>query len=311
MGRFSHSKLETFKQCPKRYDYNYAQDLNPIEESPNLTVGKLFHGVLEALENFEDPKPFYDEFAILVRKGLVNGCNEDTLKITVEEYLRHYNKIDADNETLYVEEKFEHLTKDSNVISGIIDKVYRRHDKVYVQDHKTTLNKLKYSIRDVTVHGQLNFYSHVLDYDYDMPNDFLEIDEICIRPLNGVELNKDGTPTTDTRKLAWTTYEDYFDVLQTLGLEDDPKYENILKLLKTRGHPLFRRTTVPVNELTRTNVYNEYISLADTVENVEPYRVKGPLCDYCPYQEMCYLELQGGHDVIVDNMKDSFFKKSE
>lgn len=311
MGRYSHSKMETFKQCPKKYDYNYVQDLNPIEESIHLTVGKLFHGVMDALSKEEDPTPFYEEFAALVRSGMLPSCAKDTLEITVEEFLNFYYDVDADTETIFTEKKFEHLTDDMNVISGMFDKVYTRFGNVYLKDYKTTINKLKYKLKDVNVNSQLYLYHFVLENDFNIIPQFIEIDEVCIHPLNGVELCKDGTPTTDTRKLAWTTYDTYYNVLVDLGLEHDPKYENILSFFKERGHPLFRRITVPVNQLTRQNVYEECAALIKMIEVSEPYRVKGPLCDYCAYHEICHLELQGGSSSLVDEMKRKFFKKSE
>ena len=40
MGRrFSHSKVDQFKKCPKKYDYQYVQDLNPIDEYIHLSLG--------------------------------------------------------------------------------------------------------------------------------------------------------------------------------------------------------------------------------------------------------------------------------
>lgn len=311
MGRYSHSKIDTFKTCPKKYDYNYRQDLNPIEDSIHLIVGKLFHGAMEAISNFDDPTPFYKEFAGLYYAGQLKNCKANTLENVVNEYLKYYHDLDADDEIIFIEKKFEHLTDNADVISGMFDKVYKRHGLVYGKDYKTTLNSLKYTPMDVKLNRQLNFYSYVLEEDFSIINHYMEIDEVCIRELEQVTLNKDGTPTMDQRKLAWVTYEDYYTVLENLGLEGDPKYYGILKHLKERGHPLFRRITVPVDETTRTNIYEENLGVIEAIEKVKPYRVKSKLCDFCPFQELCNLELQGGNDIMVEHIRKTRYKAKE
>lgn len=308
MGRYSHSKIDTFKTCPKKYDYNYVQELEPIEDSINLIVGKLYHAAIEAVLKGEDPVPFYDEFDGLVLRNMLRHCRRGTLERVVNHYFTYYEDIDRDNEILFVEKKFEHLTDDADVISGVIDVVYRRHGFVFVKDHKTTVNALKYTQLDVKLNRQLNVYSLVLEKDFSLINTYMEIDEVCIRELDEVTLNKDGTPTVDQKKLAWVTYEDYLETLIDLDLDADPKYYGILKYLKERGHPLFRRITVPVEEITRDNIYKEQISIIKSIETIEPYRVKSKLCDFCPFQELCNLELQGTNDVLVEHIRKSRYK---
>lgn len=311
MGRYSHSKIDTFKTCPKKYDYNYRQKLEPIEDSIYLIVGKLFHSAMETISNFGDPTPYYNEFATLYYAGRLKNCKANTLEMVIDEYLKFYNEADKDNEIIFIEKKFEHLTDNADVISGMFDVVYSRHGLVYGRDYKTTINSLKYTLSDVQLNRQLNLYSYVLENDFDIINHYMEIDEVVIRELDQITFNKDGTPTMDKRKLAWVTYEAYYEALENLGLEDDSKYYGILKYLQERGHPLFRRITVPVNYTTRENIYEENLGIIEVIEKVKPYRVKSKLCDFCPFQELCNLELQGENDVMVEHLRKTRYKAKE
>lgn len=311
MGRYSHSKIDTFKNCPKQYDYQNVQDLEPIEESIHLQVGKLFHSALEAISTFQDYQIYLNEFALLVRKGLLPNCEEDTLELVVKEYLRVYGREDAEDEIIFIEEKFEHLTSEGDVVSGKVDKIFKRNGFIYNRDYKTTIKKLKYTEPSVTVNFQLNFYDYVLDHDYDLEVDFNQIDEVLIRSLSEVPYLNNGKPTKDKKKLAFVLYEDYYEALTDLGLEDDEEYRNILLDLNERGHPLFRRITVPVIKELRNNIYQEYLTVIKVAELNPAYRVAGPLCDYCPFKQICTMELQGGQDESVDDLKRTRFKKRD
>lgn len=61
---FSHSKMETWTQCPKKFEWNYIIKPPRVEcPNPVLEKGTLFHGILEFdinnnLESFELPDTF-------------------------------------------------------------------------------------------------------------------------------------------------------------------------------------------------------------------------------------------------------------
>lgn len=68
--RFSHSRINCFKQCPKMFDYKYNQHLFRIDgDSTSLILGKAFHrgielGNVEELEKeLDDNNDFLDENA--------------------------------------------------------------------------------------------------------------------------------------------------------------------------------------------------------------------------------------------------------
>ena len=49
MKRYSHSKLSTFEQCPKRYKYRYIDKIRILEISIEAFLGKIVHNTLEWL----------------------------------------------------------------------------------------------------------------------------------------------------------------------------------------------------------------------------------------------------------------------
>lgn len=68
--RFSHSRINTYKTCPKMFDYKYNQHLFRIDgDSTSLILGKAFHrgielGNVEELEKeLDDNNDFLDENA--------------------------------------------------------------------------------------------------------------------------------------------------------------------------------------------------------------------------------------------------------
>lgn len=312
MARLSHSKIDTYVKCPKRYDYEHRQGLQTLEESPILVVGKLFHAVLEAENNFEDTKEFYDEFDLLVRSGALKTCKEGTLKNVVKNYTQFYFPTDSKAKNIFIEKKYEHLTKDADVISGVIDRLYELDSYVYLQDTKTTLNKLKYDIAKVTLHKQLNKYGYVCTNDFGIKPDFIVIDEVVIHDLEKVPLLNSGKPTRDIKQLTWVLYEDYLDILEDQGLESNPDYQTALTYLKDRGHPLFQRVIIPFVYTIAENIYEqEYIETIKSIEFGTKHRNEGPLCNYCPYQELCKLELIGEEEDLIKTIREEQFILSD
>lgn len=53
--RLSHSSLETFSECPRRYFYRYVLEKEPVSDRASLSFGRLLHGALERWWG-EDPE---------------------------------------------------------------------------------------------------------------------------------------------------------------------------------------------------------------------------------------------------------------
>jgi putative RecB family exonuclease len=70
---YSHSKISTFEQCPRKFKYQYIDKI-PIERKPqkHLDRGQFFHLLMEyGLENFDEIKKS-NEFKEIQEHGLLN-----------------------------------------------------------------------------------------------------------------------------------------------------------------------------------------------------------------------------------------------
>lgn len=69
MTKYSYSRVDTFVQCPKRFEYKYVKGIEPdvdIEEDSPLLLGKCMdtgieHGVEAALELYESEFPYQSQ----------------------------------------------------------------------------------------------------------------------------------------------------------------------------------------------------------------------------------------------------------
>lgn len=52
-GMVSVSQLQTFMSCPKKWAYNYIENLTPRVERPYLSIGKLCHKGMEAAMRYK------------------------------------------------------------------------------------------------------------------------------------------------------------------------------------------------------------------------------------------------------------------
>jgi CRISPR/Cas system-associated exonuclease Cas4 (RecB family) len=138
--------------------------------------------------------------------------------------------------------------------------------------------------------------------------DEYEIDEVRLAMIQPVPINANGKPTADKKRLGLVLYEDYRNKLCEMGLENEPEYAAILDYLEKRGHPLFKRTKV---QLLDQNILASNIQdIAQTYEKIKlghDNRVRGKLCEYCAYQELCNLDFYMPDDdsraILINKLK--------
>lgn len=304
--RFSFSRLNLFRKCPKQWQYKYHENLQD-PTSPEALIGKLFHQAVE--EHYSPNMAEEDKTAIKEWKDAVNeGIIEkpiDLLETVLAQYLAHYADADAREVIIGVEEK---LTVDMNdpeqleegeehdVVYGKIDRVIVDQGLVGVRDTKSTVNKLKWTPDLVRYDPQILLYAAMYDEKARASIiDFIEIDEVRVAELREPKMNQNGKPSVDKKWLELVTYEAFRAKLEELDLLDDPAYKATLDMLEKRGHPLFRRTRVYLDDKEIMNA-----SLADVVSTwrlinfarkneaeVGFPRYRNRLCDWCGYKELC------------------------
>ena len=154
---FSHSRLSSFEDCPRKFHYRYVQKLPAETESIEAFAGKRVHDVLERLYQFttrgsvpslgrvlERFRALWDESfdparIRIVREGaLAEQYQANGVRCLTNYYRRHY-PFDH-GETLGVEERvsFSLDEDDRYRVQGVIDRIVRAPDEaIEIHDYKT------------------------------------------------------------------------------------------------------------------------------------------------------------------------------
>ena len=310
--RYSFSRFKTFHTCPRKHQYQYVEQLES-EESTVTIPGKLFHKCIEQFLNDEDMSDTINEFKSLCMSGKLD-MEPDLLEYIVSKYLQYYAKDYTSEKHLMVEKEFNEPLEDEDYITLIVDQAFEKDNLITVRDIKTTQNKLKYTYDDVVHNQQLLLYVPYVENELNAKVDMIQIDEVRMAKLQDVPINNNGKPTADRRRLELVSYEDYLDVLTSMGLDTEKEYQPILDYLRERGHPLFNRVTAQVldssvidaNAQDMLNTYHTIKNQIDPSIGVNSYRVRGPLCKYCAYQHLCDYDMHGmtiaEREIIVDEL---------
>ena len=307
INRYSHSRLSTFKQCPRKHMYAYIEGIETPENEFTIP-GKMFHECVELTLKGEDCTPVTDEFKKLCMTGKL-PYEPDQLEYSVSMYFRYWAKEYSMEQNLLCEQEFREPLDGDDFIIGFIDAVYETEGHVGIRDMKTTVNKLKYTYDDVLYNEQLLLYIPFAEAILNRKIQTKQIDEIRLAKLKPVPLLKNGKPAKDKASLELVTYEDYYNALYEQGLENEAEYQSILQFLEERGHPLFRRTTVQIldDKLVETNAEDILKTYHASTNEEATYRVKGPLCNYCAYKELCHLDLtvpsEASREIIIEKIK--------
>jgi putative RecB family exonuclease len=154
---FSHSRLASFEDCPRKFHYRYVQKLPAETESIEAFAGKRVHEVLERLYQFTTRGAVpslgrvierfralwgesYDPARIrIVREGaLPEQYRANGVRCLTNYYRRHY-PFDH-GETLGMEERvtFSLDEDDHYRVQGVIDRLVRApDDAIEIHDYKT------------------------------------------------------------------------------------------------------------------------------------------------------------------------------
>lgn len=310
--RYSFSRFKTFHTCPRKHQYQYVEQLE-TEESAVTIPGKLFHKCIEQFLTGEDMADTINEFKSLCMSGKLD-MEPDLLEYIVSKYLQYYAKDYTSEKNLLVEKEFTEQLEGEDYITLVVDQAFEKDNLITVRDIKTTTNKLKYTHEDVVHNQQLLLYIPYVEDELSVKVDMIQIDEVRMAKLQQVPINNNGKPTADRRRLDLVSYEDYLDVLTSMGLDTEKEYQPVLDYLRERGHPLFNRVTAQVldpavvdaNAQDMLNTYYTIKNQMDPSIGVNSYRVRGPLCKFCAYQHLCEYDMHGmtmaERDIIVNEL---------
>jgi CRISPR/Cas system-associated exonuclease Cas4 (RecB family) len=305
--RFSFSRLKTFQNCSKKHHYQYVEQIE-TEETESTIPGKLFHKAIELYLNGEDPTPPLTEFDTLCRQGKLQ-LDPGLLSDVFQSYINYYKNDLFKEKTLMVEGNIEEKLEDEDYLTMVVDHVFEENNLIVIRDHKTTLKPLKYTWDDVTNNQQLLLYVPYVEEKLGVKVNAVEIDEIRIARLEAVPINLNGKPTVDKKKLELVTKEAYLAKLSELGLDDAPEYKYIIEFFEKRGHPLFQRIRVQLldGKSVRANLEDMWNTYKTIKAQPGPSRNRSILCNYCPFKDICNLDManpsQSDRKIIIDNLK--------
>lgn len=191
----SPSSINTFKQCPRKYYYQYIEKL-PTFPSIHTVRGNIAHSCLEDFYDI-DVQPFSEEnydlkFKEAIQKLLVHqwnaykdrlsslNLNHDQVRFYFEEtmlmlmnwtcqFIEKIEKI-MKNKKMSLHEAFQYLTpvremeykSDNYSVRGFIDAIRHLEDEVHIIDYKTNSSfEMKDSIKlQLAIYSLLYFEKH-------------------------------------------------------------------------------------------------------------------------------------------------------
>jgi hypothetical protein len=277
----------------------------PTEQNEFLILGDLFHQCIDKAYKGEDYTSVLNDYETKVKIGAVS-TESGLLEYVVTKYLEYYDitKEDVIGSELRLEEDWE----DGDKFVGIIDRILTVDNLTILRDTKTTLKPLKYTQDSVKYNAQLLTYCSMAQDHLNILVDAYEIDEVRLAKLQPVPINMNGKPSADKAKLGLVTYEDYYFKLCEMELEDAPEYQGVLEYLQKRGHPLFKRTRCQL--LDQAMLSSNIEDLYDAYKGCKSggkQRVRGPLCEYCAYKQLCeldfYMPTPDDRKIIIDKIK--------
>lgn len=303
MSNYSYSRLNTFNQCPRKHKYMYEEKIY-TEGNEFLVLGDLFHKCIDAYNKGEDYTPIINDYETKIKMNILT-TESGMLEEVVTRYIDYY---EPDDEIIGSEMKLEEEWEDGDIFSGVIDRLISKDGLIILRDTKTTVKPLKYTQNQVKYNTQLLTYVSMVQEHMNIVVDAYEIDEVRLARIQPVPLNMNGKPSADKNKLGLVLYEDYYNKLCEMGLDEAPEYIGILDYMEKRGHPLFKRTTV---QLLDQNILSANIEdLYDSYKNSKSgacNRIRGPLCDYCPYTDLCnldfYLPDPSDREIVINKIK--------
>jgi putative RecB family exonuclease len=153
---YSHSRLSSFENCAKKFQYRYVLKIPAQSEGIEAFVGKRVHEILERLYVFADQgmvpgiekvvrryHALYDEHVHPALRIVKPDMTADDYRMNGERCLRnfyHQNYPFDGDETLALEERVVFDLDDAGEykMQGIIDRLVRKRDgTIEIQDYKT------------------------------------------------------------------------------------------------------------------------------------------------------------------------------
>lgn len=156
MTIYSHSRLDTFENCPLRYKFNYIDNIKRDEESIEAFLGSRFHESMEKLYrdlryriySLEELLNYYEDLwsknyhkdILIVRKERTVDDYKNLGKKCIEDYYKRYYPFNQGRVSAIEKRVVIDLNGDGKyLVQGYIDRIDQRDDGTYeIHDYKTS-----------------------------------------------------------------------------------------------------------------------------------------------------------------------------
>ena len=290
MDYFSHSKIKTFRRCPKSFDYKYNQGLVRKVAPAALTRGVVFHEMLDAQVMGTDwriPLNAYREvYKTLWDDEAADFPSPEQLESLFHRYQAHWKNDGLDyrgKSEIEISCEYRGMK-----FKGIIDKYpVDSEGRTWVMDHKTHRILPDEHTRFSDLQTVLYYWG--MRENGDSPTGVLW-DYIRTKPPAIPEQLKAGG--LSKRANIDTDYETYMGEIRRLKLDPAP-YADILE--KTKKVTFFKRVPLPApSEQLIQNVVSDFFDTAVEILEAKKYpRNMTRDCKSCTFYNLCSAEIRG------------------
>jgi RecB family exonuclease len=248
MTVYSHSKLNTYEQCPLKYRFIYLDKLKrPTEESIEAFLGNRVHDTLQKcyedikctkLDSLSDLLEFFNRIwnvkwhdsVLIVRPDVTREHYRALGEKLIENYHKRYSPFDQDI-TIGTEIRLNFALDNAKKykMTGFVDRLSRTVDNVYeIHDYKTSAHLVDQ--QEIDADRQLGLYHfavkqkwpdaqnirliwHYLAFDTDLVS-YRTLDAISDLTNNTIELidqieSAQDFPANETRLCEWCEYQQF------------------------------------------------------------------------------------------------------
>lgn len=314
--RLSNSKANTYRRCPKRYEFSYVHKLERKRKAVQLYRGDWLHQLLMCHYDGEDWRErqtaLTHEFLKLFEEEReeLGDMPAETRRIFTS-YLRHYREEDKGWNIVDTELEEEVELPDGSMFTFIIDSLAEESDGgLWLWDHKTVKEFMPEDF--MLIDSQLARY-------------FWAAEKIGIGPVRGVMFNEVITkpPTLpkfleksgrlEMRKNLVCDAYTYMAEIKRLKLDPAP-HKKFVQHLRGQSDRWFRRTPLPRDKHLTLTTMRELQMTASDMKRAERngHFPRAPMksCTWdCDFLDLCTTELMGGDFRSVASMSYRTKKK--
>ena len=305
---FTNSELSTYQDCPKKWWFKYNQKLSPDKVENRLFFGSLVHSGLGVYfskdRNVGAMITHIEDEVKKAKKDLIDNTiidELDDMQDLAVGMLTNYHNYSKDNDKFKVLEieinyNVPVITDNQNESSKFdynftLDMLVEKKDGLWIKEYKTAAIIDRNYVENLALDNQIDRYS-------------LGVSQLKNKQVKGViytvlrkklpskpKVLKDGSISSN--KAIDTTYEIYYnELIKNEQDPTDPKYFEILEMLKARGNTFIFREEIKRTAKELEEVRRQLYTLCRVMSTNPPiYKCPSRDCSWkCAYRSLCIFD---------------------